>query len=337
MHYTPEDTNELNSHFMQIKIKINNEDETEENLFHVYEEPYNFNPNSVLQSLYERKLSSIQNEETQINHINKLFISLKTNQKCYEPTVELNQQNLETISESDIHEYIPPINIPDPNVKTFHVFTNPSISDSLIPLEEEYNRINFDAANYNKEKIVHTKHLSGHTHLGRKRQRKVRKYKPDDIRKKIKSRFHKTLKNIINYKLCKAGSKKLFDFLPQSFICNIAKEKNRRLLNLSYYELIKIDFSKEIEPSKFIKKSVDEAKFKNNIGVLKYLDLHPEISKKSGFDVISKMKYIDILNEYFSSAEFKYSIISLKEENEDLEYIKEYLAKAKGYIKFFST
>ena len=109
------------------------------------------------------------------------------------------------------------------------------------------------------------------------------------------------------------------------------------LLNLSYYELIKIDFSKEIEPSKFIKKSVDEAKFKNNIGVLKYLDLHPEISKKSGFDVISQMKYIDILNEYFSSAEFKYSIISLKEENEDLEYIKEYLAKAKGYIKFFST
>ena len=332
MNFIPEDANDLNSHFMQMK----NEDDTEPDLFHVYEEPYDFNQNSVLHSLYERKLSPIQNEETQINHINKLFISIKTNQKCYEQKEQNNQKKIETISESDIHEYTAPINIPDPNVKTFHVFTNPSISPSLIPLEEEYNRINFDALNYNKEKIVHLKIKSGHTHLGRKRQRKVRKYKPDDIRKKIKSRFHKTLKNIINYRLAKAGSKKLFDFLPQSFICNIAKEKNRRLLNLSYYELLKIDFSKEINIKKYIKKKVNEAKYLNNLNVLDYLDIHPEICKKSGFDVISKMKYIDILTEYFSSTEFKYSIISLKEENEDLEYIKEYLSKAKGYIEFFS-
>ena len=150
MNFIPEDANDLNSHFMQMK----NEDDTEPDLFHVYEEPYDFNQNSVLHSLYERKLSPIQNEETKINHINKLFISIKTNQKCYEQKEQNNQKKIETISESDIHEYTAPINIPDPNVKTFHVFTNPSISPSLIPLEEEYNRINFDALNYNKEKIV---------------------------------------------------------------------------------------------------------------------------------------------------------------------------------------
>ena len=48
----------------------------------------------------------------------------------------------------------------------------------------------------------------------KKRVKKKRKFKPDDIRKKIKSRFHKTLKNIINENLKRVGSKELFDFFP---------------------------------------------------------------------------------------------------------------------------
>lgn len=59
---------------------------------------------------------------------------------------------------------------------------------------------------------------------GKKRRVKnKRNYKPDDIRKKImeiNARFHKTIKNIINENLIKkVGSKELFDFIPQSFIC----------------------------------------------------------------------------------------------------------------------
>ena len=48
-----------------------------------------------------------------------------------------------------------------------------------------------------------------------------RKYKPDDIRKKIKARFHKSIKTIINENLKKAGSKYFFSFLPQIFISSI--------------------------------------------------------------------------------------------------------------------
>ena len=69
------------------------------------------------------------------------------------------------------------------------------------------------------------------------------------------------------------------------------------------------------------KKDVDEAKYQNNLNVLWYLEMHPEINQNSNFDVISQMKHIDILNEYFSSTEYKYSIVSLKEEKEDLTYI----------------
>ena len=39
----------------------------------------------------------------------------------------------------------------------------------------------------------------------------MRKFKPDDIRKKIKARFHKTIKNAINEFLKFTGSEKFFD------------------------------------------------------------------------------------------------------------------------------
>ena len=49
------------------------------------------------------------------------------------------------------------------------------------------------------------------------------------------------------------------------------------------------------------------------------------------------MKYRDILRHYFSSVEFEQSIKQLEKENEDDEYIKEYLLLSKGYIKYFTA
>ena len=69
---------------------------------------------------------------------------------------------------------------------------------------------------------------------------------------------------------------------------------------------------------------------------MEYLDENPEICKNSGFDIISKMKYSDLLDEYFKSDEFEKAIYKLKEENEEEDYINEYKTKAKGYVKFFS-
>ena len=63
--------------------------------------------------------------------------------------------------------------------------------------------------------------------------KRKRKYKPDDIRKKIKSRFLKALKNRINEELKYANSTKYFDFLPQCFICEITKKKNKEILNMT--------------------------------------------------------------------------------------------------------
>ena len=163
-----------------------------------------------------------------------------------------------------------------------------------------------------------------------------RKYKPDDIRKKIKARFHKSIKNIVNENLKKAGSKYTFSFLPQIFISSISREKNHQILNLSYRDLIKKDFVSNIDEERYKNKKVDLAKYKNNLKVLEYLDKNPDICINSGFDIISKMKYGDLLEEYFHSDEFDRAIEKLREENEEEDYIKEYINKAKTYVKFFS-
>ena len=170
----------------------------------------------------------------------------------------------------------------------------------------------------------------------RKRVKKKRKFKPDDIRKKIKARFHKTIKNIINENLKKAGSKELFDFLPQCFIGNISKKTNSKCLELTYKELLSTDFIRELNKQDYKNSNVDHSKYKKNMQVLNYLENNPDICQRSGFDLIKDRKYKDILKIYFSSAQFENSLIQLKAEKESSEYIQEYIDKASTYISFYS-
>ena len=163
----------------------------------------------------------------------------------------------------------------------------------------------------------------------KKRKKKKRKCKPDDIRKKIKSRFHKTLKNIINTKLKQAGANKLFNFLPQSFIKNITIKLNSQSLSLTYEKLLEKDYSSEIFPK------ADRNKYFDNLEVLKYLKENPEISKQSEFNKIKNMKYMDILSAYFSSHEFEQTIVEMHKKKETNDYIKEYVNKALNYVNFF--
>ena len=171
----------------------------------------------------------------------------------------------------------------------------------------------------------------------RKRVKKKRKFKPDDIRKKIKARFHKTFKNIINDNLRKAGSKELFDFLPQSFIGNVSKKTNSKCFELTYKELLSTDFTLELKNNDYKNCKVDYNKYKKNLEVLNYLEKNPEICQLSGFDLIKDRKYKDLLKIYFSSAQFENSLNQLREEKESPEYILEYINRARTYISFYSN
>ena len=125
--------------------------------------------------------------------------------------------------------------------------------------------------------------------------------------------------------------------MPQIFISSIARDKNHQVLDLTYREIIEKDFITDVDEKKYKNKNVDLAKYKNNLKVLEYLDKNMDICEKSGFDIISNMKYSDLLDEYFTSKEFQHAIKKLHEENEEEDYIKEYIKKAKNYVKFFSV
>ena len=168
-----------------------------------------------------------------------------------------------------------------------------------------------------------------------KKLKKRRKYKPDNIRKKIKLNFHKILKNIINENLKKVGSEGLFSFLPQTFLANISKKFNNKYMNSTYEELLTIDFT-QIK-AKGINLDIEQKHYNKNIDVLNYLENNPEIAKNSGFDRIKKMKYKDILEAYFLSEEFENTIVKLKKKREVDEYIETYIFLAKNYINYFSS
>ena len=98
---------------------------------------------------------------------------------------------------------------------------------------------------------------------GKKRRiKKERKYKSDDIRKKIKVKFHKTIKNIINKNLKEVGSKKLFKFLPQIFMGNITQKFNYKYLEYSYKDLLLTDFT--LCQNEYRNKKIDYNNYINN-------------------------------------------------------------------------
>ena len=162
----------------------------------------------------------------------------------------------------------------------------------------------------------------------KKEGRIKRKNNADNIRKKIKTRFLKNLKNSINEKLKLAGSKYLFNLLPQTFICNITKEKNRILLDLTFKELFSKNFGEKEKTDANLKK------YEDNLLVLNYLESNKEISEKSKYNLFKNMKYYEIFDEYFWSKEFEMEIERLRKKEDNI-YIRHYIKLAKNFIDFF--
>ena len=204
------------------------------------------------------------------------------------------------------------------NYGKYDNYSRKIINEALIEIEKEKN--NLFAPNY-----IYSKQY-------KKRIKTIHKRKEnsDNIRTKIKRRFHKILKDIINSKLEKAGSIKYFDFLPQLFVSDISKKNNKEILNLTLEEILSLNFCFRKENDSTIKK------YYHNLSVLEYLEKNKEISVKSNFNNIKNMKYYQIFEEYLNSKEFEMEISELKKENENDKYIKKYIIKAISLIQFFN-
>ena len=161
------------------------------------------------------------------------------------------------------------------------------------------------------------------------KEKKKRKDGKDNIRKKIKVRFLKTLKIRVNELLSLAGSEKKFKYLQQEFITNVNKDINRDILDLTFKEIYSKDFCKDK-----IRDNSSEQKYKDNQSVLKYLEEQKEISEKSKYDIFKNMKYYQIFEEYLKSEEFEKDIYKLKEKYNN-EYIINYIRLAFELNDFF--
>ena len=297
---------------------------------------YLFQTNKISQTKQNINFNSSNNLNIQLNQKDD-YSSIKNFESIYKID-NLNKNNININNNKT--ELIGPI-IYNGSYDVNNNFQNDKILLNKHKLRPNYNLLNINKKQSIKKRNIFNKFKVYKVEPKKEREKAYklkhkRKYKPDDIRKKIKARFHKSIKNIVNENLRQAGSKYTFSFLPQIFISSISRDKNHQILNLSYRDLLEKDFISNIDESKYKNKRVDLAKYKNNLNVLEYLDKNPEICEKSGFDLISKMKYGDLLEEYFQSNEFDNAVKKLRQENEEEDYIKEYINKSKTYVKFFS-
>lgn len=162
---------------------------------------------------------------------------------------------------------------------------------------------------------------------------KVIYIRPDNIKKKLKSSFHKNIIKIINNKIKKAYSDKnikenFFNNLPQSFIRNINISENKTKMEMKFGQLL-INWDDE-----------------KNKKTKKFLDKNPDLSEKSNWNLIQNMTYKELLEAFFLSEEFEKSIIALKTKAEkskkkdkkvSSQYIENYINIALKYIDFFSS
>ena len=160
------------------------------------------------------------------------------------------------------------------------------------------------------------------------KKQKIRRYKPDSLRKKIKARLHKKIRDIINKKLKICGSKMLFDYLPQPFITNVNVVDNKAYLKLNMRTLFKMVFGN---------KPKDKEKVITNLKVLNYLDSNDKIRIQSGAEEFLNSTYEDIIRNYINGKFFEEDANKLYEEGETKEYIDKYIFLGKHWIEFYNN
>jgi hypothetical protein len=153
----------------------------------------------------------------------------------------------------------------------------------------------------------------------------------DNMRKRIKSDYSRNLLKYLNELMIVKNSENpnlKFCFLPQCMVSNMAKDYNKKVMEMTLKEMI-LDKSFELFSKK---KEKDEKIWEKNKNVINYIEnkLDKDLIK------ILNMKMKDLYLEYLNSDEFANSIKELKEEGKYFDYIKNYIQVAKDYVEYYS-
>ena len=162
----------------------------------------------------------------------------------------------------------------------------------------------------------------------RQNQRRQRKYNSDNLRRRAKVRFLKSLKNTINQRLKYAGSIYFFNNLPFNFNTNVQIIANRGILNKTFKQI----FSEKLGDND--ENELNFNKRHNNIMVIIYLEENETISERSHYKYYKNMKYSEIYEEYLNSREFEEDINEIKKK-EDIIYLEKYIDLALNLNDYF--
>ena len=238
--------------------------------------------------------------------------------KSEEDTVSKKSENVKNNLQNLEFDYTKNFNLFDKG--TNNPYVNAVITSINNKQEQDKKVFNIDKIkNENSVKLV-----------GKKR----RGEESDDIRKKLKSRFHKILTKKINDNLKAVNSEKKFYLMPQIFISNIAKKQNKEVMNMKLKDLFRKNFVEDYKEYKLKNIGANNDKYLKNLKTLEYLEKNIDIQEKSKFNIIGEMKYFEILEEFFYSKEFEDTVIT-ESKKKSYEYIKDYVNKARTYVKFF--
>ena len=130
-------------------------------------------------------------------------------------------------------------------------------------------------------------------------------------------------------------SKKLnleFKNLPQIFVKNTTKEYNKIFLNQTFRDFI-IDDSFQEDEEDDEHESTDRINYENNYKILIYLENKYLDNTELNITLHKKIK--EIYKEYLLSEKFGDSIVNLKNERKDEQYIDIYITVANDFINFY--
>ena len=293
----------------------------------------------------QNELNSLKYKDDYLNDNNNISNNNNDDETSGEPVIEINTCNelCENIIDNNIinkelkKQKIKFQNLEIDYAKKFQLFnkgTNNQYVNEIINLINDARKIKKKKKNIFK--ISNDENEDSVRLIGRKRKNIIKKRfeKPDDIRKKLKSRFHKIFTKKINDNLKSVNSKKKFYSMPQIFISNISKKQNKEVMNMKMRDLFQKNFIEDYK--QYITKNIEanNDKYSRNLRTLEYLEKNVDIQEKSKFNIIGEMKYFEILEEFFYSKEFEDTVIA-ESKKKPFEYVKNYVKLARTYVKFF--
>ena len=161
-----------------------------------------------------------------------------------------------------------------------------------------------------------------------------RKMMIDNITKRVKSDFLRSLVRYLNEKLRPLNVK--FSHFSYYIVTNITKLENKKNLNMTLKEMLLYKPFENLNISEGLKQR-EILNWKNNKDIL------DDLEKNKNTDVYNQINLDDTLNnkmkdlyyEYLASKYFKESIETLNAHGNEYEYIQKYIQTAKNFVDFF--